>query len=93
LTFRYHDVPWAEHVIGQVQRSQEDEAFRQSPRFEFIRPLAGRLEELEDLLKTVKVDRQSDWQAAERGNRRLPWKRNFKAARRMVAMPPKRGRS
>lgn len=66
LTFRYQDVPWLESVIGQVQRCQEDEAFRQTPRIASIRPLLGRLEELKDLLNTIKVDRQSDWQAAER---------------------------
>jgi hypothetical protein len=66
LTFRYHDVPWFERVIGQVQRCQDDETFRHNPRFEFIRALDGRLAELEDLLRTVKQDRQSDWQAAER---------------------------
>jgi hypothetical protein len=66
LSFRYHDVPWFEHVIGQVRRYQEDEALRQTPRFEFIRPLVGRLEELQDLLKAIKADRQPDWQAAER---------------------------
>lgn len=66
LSFRYNDVRGLEHLIGLVQRCQEDEAFRQSPRVEGIRPLLGRLEELEDLLQTVKVDRRSDWEAAER---------------------------
>jgi hypothetical protein len=66
LSFRYQDVPALEHLIGQVQRCQEDEAFRQTQRVAGIQPLIGRLEELEDLLQTIKVDRQSDWQAAER---------------------------
>lgn len=66
LSFRYHDVPGLERLIGQVQRCQEDEDFRQTPRIAGIRPLVSRLEELEDLLQTIKVDRQSDWQVAER---------------------------
>lgn len=66
LSFRYHDVPALERVIGQVRRCQEDEAFRHTQRVEGIRPLLNRLEELENLLQTIKVDRQSEWQAAER---------------------------
>src|SRR5262249_34878918 len=66
LSFRYRDVPELERVIGQIQRCQEDGAFRQSPRIEGIRPLLSRLKELEDLLQIIKVDRQSDWQAADR---------------------------
>ncbi len=66
LSFRYHDVPGIERVIGQVQRCQENEDFRKTPRIAFIQPLLGRLEELKDLLQTIKVDRQSDWQAGER---------------------------
>jgi diiron non-heme beta-hydroxylase-like protein/beta-lactamase family protein len=66
LSLRYHDVPWLERVIGQVERCQEDETFRQTPRIATIWPLVGRLAELEDLRRTIKVDRQPDWQAAER---------------------------
>lgn len=66
LSFCYHDVPWLERVIEQVRRCEKDEAFRQSQRAETIRALVGRGEELEDLLRTIKVDRQSDWEAGER---------------------------
>src|SRR5438045_3543780 len=66
LSFRYHDVPTLERVIAQVRRCQDDDAFRQSPRVAGIQPLLSRLEELEGLLQTIKIDRQSDWQAAER---------------------------
>lgn len=66
LSFRYQEVSELEHLIEQVERCQEDEAFRQTPRMAEIRPLLGRLEELKNLLQTIKVDRQSDWQAAER---------------------------
>lgn len=66
LSFRYHDVPGLERLIGQVQRCEEDEDFRQSPRIAGIRPLLGRVEELKDLLQAVKIDRQADWQAGER---------------------------
>ncbi|HEX7837087.1 MAG TPA: MBL fold metallo-hydrolase [Kofleriaceae bacterium] len=66
LTFRYHDVSVLERLIEQVQRCQEDEAFRNSPRVAGIQPLVGRLEELKGLLQTIKLDRRADWQAAER---------------------------
>jgi len=66
LFFRYHEVPALELLIGQVQRCQEDEAFRQTPRIAEIRPLLGRLDELKDFLQTIKIERQSDWQAGER---------------------------
>jgi hypothetical protein len=95
LSFRYNDVPGLERLIGQVQRCQEDEAFRKTSRIAFIRPLLSRLEELEDLLQTIKVDRQSDWQAAERiaafekkthaaGNRRQHQCALSRAARRIA---------
>ena len=66
LFFRYQEVAELERLIAQVRRCQDDEAFRQTPRNAEIRLLHGRLEELERLLQTIKVDRQSDWQAAER---------------------------
>ena len=66
LFFRYQEVAELERLIAQVRRCQDDEAFRQTPRNAEIRPLHGRLEELERLLQTITVDRQSDWQAAER---------------------------
>jgi len=66
LSFRYHDVPWLESVIERVQRCQEDEALRQSPRVATMLPLLDRLDELQALLNTLKIERQADWQAAER---------------------------
>lgn len=66
LSFRYRDVPSLERVIEQVRCCEDDEAFRQTPGIEYIRALVGRREELEELLRTTKLERQSDWQAAER---------------------------
>lgn len=66
LSFRYHDVPWLESVIEQVQRCQEDEDLRRSARIATMLPLLGRLEELQALLKALMIERQSDWQAAGR---------------------------
>jgi hypothetical protein len=66
LSFRYHDVPWLESVIEKVRCCQEDEDLRKSPRIATMLPLLGRLEELQALLKALKIERQSDWQAAER---------------------------
>ena len=66
LSFRYHDVPWLESVIERVQRCQEDESLRQSPRVATMLPLLDRLDELQTLLKNLKIERQSDWQAAGR---------------------------
>jgi hypothetical protein len=66
LSFRYHDVPWLESVIDRVQRCQDDESLRQSPRVASMLPLLDRLDELQALLENLKVERQSDWQAAER---------------------------
>lgn len=66
LAFRYYDVPWLESLIEKIQRCQDDEAFRQSPRCAGIQPLLGRISELQAVLETVKIARRSDWQAAER---------------------------
>lgn len=66
LSFRYHDVPWLESVIEKVQRCQDDQALRESQRIAPIRPLLGRLDELQAYLEALRIERQSDWEAAER---------------------------
>jgi len=66
LNFRYQDVPWLESVIERVQRCQEDESLRQSPRVRDhaapARPPGGAAGPVEQ----PQIERQSDWQAAER---------------------------